>query len=127
MAEDRKMKSNMRKKIMAILLSGVICASNFAVPSFASEIAVGSIVESETEGDIVSASTEIMEDNTEESTVENTAENTEDNSARALDESEQDILTTLSAETGTFADLGELKTFYENNTVALQDLSLIHI
>ena len=49
-------------------------------------------------------------------------DNTEDNSARVLEETEQEALTTLSAETGTFANLEELKTFYGNyNTGALQN------
>ena len=53
---------------------------------------------------------------------ENTVENTEDNSVRVLEESEQEALMTLSAETGTFDNLVELKTFYNNNnTGALQN------
>lgn len=171
------MNSNMRKRIMAILLSGVIYVSNCVVPSFASETAMYPIAESETDGDIGPASTEIMEenqgevgntgseqeqqggesggeaeqggeettvdpaevttedpannieettvdsaeDNTEDTTAENTAENTEDNSAGATEESEQEALMALSAETGTFADLEKLKTFYEKNTGTLQN------
>ena len=130
------MNSNMRKRIMAILLSGVICVSNCVVPSFASETALGSIVESETGGEKGSASAEIMEENqgeventgseqgqeggesgteAEQIGEENTVQNTEDNSVRVLEESEQEALMVLSAETGTFANLDELKTFYEDN------------
>ena len=127
---------------MAILLSGVICVSN-CVPSFASETAIEHIAESETDGDIGSASTEIKEENqgevgntgseqgqeggesgneAEQGGEENTVESTEDNSTKVPKESRQEARMSLSAETGTFTNLEELKTFYEsNNTGALQN------
>ena len=106
MAGDRKMNSNMRKKIMAILLSGVICVSNCVVPSFASEAAMDTVAESETDEEKGTAA-DIVEENQGE--VENTGseqekegvesgteaeqadeeiivDNTEDNSARVLEE-----------------------------------------
>ena len=177
------MNGNMRKRIMAILMSGAICISNCAVPSYASGVTFDSVVKSEAgseqgssaaeiveetpgeventgseqgqegnesggeaeqggeettvdheevasdneensivdttidnaENNIVDTTIDNTEDNTEDATAENTAENAEDNSEGATEESEQEALMTLSADTGTFASLEELKLFYETN------------
>ena len=177
------MNGNMRKRIMAILLSGAICVSNCIVPSYASGVTFDPVVESEAgsekgsssagiveenpgeventgseqgqegnesgdeaeqggeettvdpeeeasdnvenniadttidnvENNIVDTTIDNTEDNTEDATAENTADSTEDNLEEATEESEQEALMALSAETGTFADLAELKSFYEAN------------
>lgn len=177
------MNGNMRKRIMAILMSGAICISNCAVPSYASGVTFDSVVKSKAgseqgssaaeiveetpgeventgseqgqegnesggeaeqggeettvdheevasdneensivdttidnaENNIVDTTIDNTEDNTEDATAENTAENAEDNSEGATEESEQEALMTLSADTGTFASLEELKLFYETN------------
>lgn len=60
------MNSNMRKKIMAILLSGVICISNCSVPVFADEIVSNSNVESDTYDENEYISTDTAEEDTQE-------------------------------------------------------------
>ena len=131
------MNSNMRKKIMAILLSGVICVSNCVVPSFASEAAMDPVAESETDGEKGTAA-DIVEENQgeventgseqekegvesgteveqggEENTVDNAEETIVDHTVEDNAEDTEEVLMTLAADTGTFSTLGELKSFYD--------------
>ena len=61
------MNGNMRKRIMAILLSGAICVSNCTVPSFASGVTFDPVVESEAGSEQGSSAAGIVEENQGES------------------------------------------------------------
>ncbi|MDY4834213.1 MAG: hypothetical protein SO181_03570 [Frisingicoccus sp.] len=121
------MNGKMRKKIMAILLSGVICISNCSVQVFADEIVSNSNVESDTYDENEYISTDTAEEDTQENmdyteteqesesetiVYEDTEEESE--SEDEFEENTEELLMAL-ADTGTFSSLDELKGFYEAN------------
>ena len=118
------MNGKMRKRILAILLSGVICISNCSVHVFADEIVSNADVESNTYDEDEYILTDTAEEDTQENidyietdqeseSVEETIEEFEDNS--------EELLMTLSADTGSFSSLEELEAFYEANQDKLKD------
>lgn len=123
------MNGKMRKKIMAILLSGVICISNCSVQVFADEIVSNANVESGTYDEYEYISTDTAEEDTQENmdyteteqetesveeTVEYTDTEEESESEDEFEENTEELLMALEG-TGTFASLEELREFYEKN------------
>ncbi len=130
-----KMNSSLKKRIMVIMLSVVLCVSSCGIYAFASGLESEPVAESETNEGAESEGTEPAEENQvesgeSESEVENSegaaesgntsgnnaAENPVENTSNSLVENVNEPIMNLTSNVETFDSLEELQTFYQANS-----------